>query len=349
MAEIRDLMIKVPSIRHLWLTFLAGHGLQDFPPAEVAGVDHVVGLYENDRLVGTGATAGNILKFIAVDASTPPGAYFNQIVSELQSRLAAAGQLHVMVSTKPQYEKSFHYVGFQTLVHTHWGVLMEAGTPTITQYLQGLSGATGTIGEHRSAIVMNANPFTKGHRYLVEQAAMQSDAVDIFVVSTDRSLFTTAERLHLVQTNTADLANVHVYLGGDYMVSYATFPAYFLASNDTIINYQTTIDARLFRDWVAKILHIQTRYVGEEPLSHTTAIYNQVLQKELPPQVQVKVIPRLKVGRTIVTATQVRSAIAQNKLSEIRSLLPAKTWKFIQIHQTELETRIKKGMTIRGN
>ncbi len=143
-----------------------------------------------------------------------------------------------------------------------------------------------------AGIVMNANPFTRGHRYLVEQAASENDLVYVFVVNTDASLFTTEERFQLVKDGTVDLDNVIVVNGGDYMVSYATFPAYFLASPDQAVTYQTTLDARIFRNVIAPALNITTRYVGSEPLSRTTSIYNDVLTRELPPAVEVKVIDR---------------------------------------------------------
>ena len=40
-----------------------------------------------------------------------------------------------------------------------------------------------------AAIVMNANPFTLGHQYLVEKAAAENDLVHLFMVSEDASLF----------------------------------------------------------------------------------------------------------------------------------------------------------------
>ena len=58
----------------------------------------------------------------------------------------------------------------------------------------------------------------------------KNDLVYVFVVNTDLSLFKTSERFELVKAGTADLKNVIVVDGGDYMVSYATFPAYFLES-----------------------------------------------------------------------------------------------------------------------
>ena len=39
------------------------------------------------------------------------------------------------------------------------------------------------------AVVMNCNPLTLGHRYLIEQALKQCDYLMIFVVQEDKSFF----------------------------------------------------------------------------------------------------------------------------------------------------------------
>ena len=54
-----------------------------------------------------------------------------------------------------------------------------------------------------AAIVMNANPFTLGHQYLVEKAAAENDLVHLFMVSEDASLFPYAVRKKLIQEGTA--------------------------------------------------------------------------------------------------------------------------------------------------
>ena len=73
---------------------------------------------------------------------------------------------------------------------------------------------------------MNANPFTKGHQYLVEQTK-ESPHVYVFVLSEDKSLFSKA-RFAMVQKGVAHLPNVTVLSTEDYLVSSATFPTYFL-------------------------------------------------------------------------------------------------------------------------
>lgn len=55
---------------------------------------------------------------------------------------------------------------------------------------------------------MNANPFTLGHRHLIELANQENDLVYVFVVAANASLFNTDERMKLVQAGTADLLNI---------------------------------------------------------------------------------------------------------------------------------------------
>ncbi|MDV3158388.1 MAG: hypothetical protein Q8753_01890 [Pigeon pea little leaf phytoplasma] len=53
-----------------------------------------------------------------------------------------------------------------------------------------------------SAIVMNANPFTKGHQYLVQTASNNSDFVYLIMVKEDISLFSGRQRgLNFVLSN----------------------------------------------------------------------------------------------------------------------------------------------------
>lgn len=46
--------------------------------------------------------------------------------------------------------------------------------------------------------MMNANPFTNGHRYLIQQAAAQCDWLHLFLVKEDSSRFPYEDRLDLV-------------------------------------------------------------------------------------------------------------------------------------------------------
>ncbi|MGO1970209.1 MAG: [citrate (pro-3S)-lyase] ligase [Levilactobacillus brevis] len=334
-----------------WQAFLESLGISNFQPNELAQIDHTLGIYNDQhQLVATGSVAGNVLKYVGVcNKESAQGSHFNTIISALMNLLAEREIFHVFVFTKNKYSASFQHVGFKELAHTDLGTVLETGDTDVADYVARIPQAVDQAQQRVAGIVMNANPFTLGHRYLVEQAAKENDRVYVFVVQDNVSLFTTDERRQLVQQGTRDLSNVTVVSGGQYMVSYVTFPAYFLPTPNEAIRYQTTIDARIFKNQIAPRLNIQTRYLGSEPFSRTTGIYNQVLQKELPPEIMVKVIDRKRVGQQVITATQVRQAIAADKLETVQSFLPATTLTFIQQHKRTLQSRIQEGMTINGN
>lgn len=83
-------------------------------------------------------------------------------------------------------------------------------------------------GQKIGSIVMNANPFTRGHQYLVRQAAAQCDWLHLFLVKEDNSRFPYEDRLQLVLSGTEDIGQFTVHPGSEYMISRATFPCYFI-------------------------------------------------------------------------------------------------------------------------
>ena len=49
------------------------------------------------------------------------------------------------------------------------------------------------------AVVMNCNPFTRGHEYLIREAAKKNKWLHIFILSEEQSFLTTRERYQLVK------------------------------------------------------------------------------------------------------------------------------------------------------
>ncbi|AEV94576.1 [citrate (pro-3S)-lyase] ligase [Pediococcus claussenii] len=349
--EIVTLNLKNSIVKRRWESFLTSTGEFNFSDKEVTVIDETIGIYDGNKLVATGSIAGNVLKYIAVcNKYTTQGAYFNLIVSELIARLFQKKITHYFVFTKEQYSASFQHVGFKELASSEMGAILEGGDRNIEEYVSSITRIPNQDQKKVAAIVMNANPFTNGHQQLVKVASEANDLVYVFVVSNDVSLFTSTERFELVKRGTDQFENVVVVPGKEYMVSYATFPAYFIPTPDTAIKYQTTLDARIFKNQIAPKLNIQKRYLGTEPLSHTTGIYNDTLKRELPPEIQVDEIDRFKDSDgTIITATQVRKAIAKNEITSIRGFVPETTYQFIENNLEELQSKIAKGMRINGN
>ena len=199
---------------------------------------------------------------------------------------------------------------------------------------------------------MNCNPFTLGHRYLIEQAAKQVERLFVMVVREDCSLFAYAERKAMVEQGVAHLKNVTVIDGSEYAISQATFPTYFLKRLDDAADTQMLLDLDLFRRHIAPALGTTVRFVGTEPTDRLTRRYNQLMHEVL---ADVREIVRLEKEGNAVSASRVRKAMEQGDMSTIRQLVPPTTLPYIIAHlatqalQAELDTTPKPGLVDKDN
>lgn len=204
----------------------------------------------------------------------------------------------------------------------------------------------------RGVVVMNCNPFTLGHRYLIEQAAKQVERLFVMVVREDCSLFAYAERKAMVEQGVAHLKNVTVIDGSEYAISQATFPTYFLKRLDDAADTQMLLDLDLFRRHIAPALGATVRFVGTEPTDRLTRRYNQLMHEVL---ADVRETARLEKKGNAVSASRVRKAMEQGDTSTIRQLVPPTTLPYIIAHlatqalQAELDTTPKPGLVDKDN
>lgn len=209
-----------------------------------------------------------------------------------------------------------------------------------------------TTPPRRGVVVMNCNPFTLGHRYLIEQAAKQVERLFVMVVREDCSLFAYAERKAMVEQGVAHLENVTVIDGSEYAISQATFPTYFLKRLDDAADTQMLLDLDLFRRHIAPALGATVRFVGTEPTDRLTRRYNQLMHEVL---ADVREIVRLEKEGNAVSASRVRKAMEQGDMSTIRQLVPPTTLPYIIAHlatqalQAELDTTPKPGLVDKDN
>lgn len=201
-------------------------------------------------------------------------------------------------------------------------------------------------------VVMNCNPFTLGHRYLIEQAAKQVERLYVMVVREDRSLFAYTERKAMVERGVADIENVSVIDGSDYAISRATFPTYFLKRLDDAADTQMLLDLDLFRRHIAPALGATVRFVGTEPTDQLTRRYNQLMHEALK---DVRETDRLAKDGNAVSASRVRKAMEEGDMNTIRQLVPPTTLPYIIAHlatqalQAELDTTPKPGLVDKDN
>lgn len=333
--EICSIQLDLASERRLAANFLAWQQLKLDPD-----VDHTLIIKSGGRLVGTGSLAGNVLKCIAVDPASQGEALTNKIVTELELEAYHRGIDHLFLFTKAHNRAVFQSLGFGLVNESAAAgiVLLEKPEGHVDEWLRSLSGSA--AGAPSTALVMNCNPFTLGHRYLVEQASQRAAAagqsVHLFVVSAEKSLFPERVRFELVRKGTEDFENVTVHHGGPYIISGATFPSYFLRDAEEVTAAHARLDLQIFGERIAPALDIRRRMVGEEPYCPVTAAYNREMQMILPQYgVEVEEIPRLSHAGAAVSASKVRELIREGQWQAIKELVPATTWEYLNSPQAD--------------
>lgn len=306
-----------------WQALLQSTGLQPDDRWE-----RTVLIWEDGELIAAGSRQGNLLKCIAVDETRQGEGLTATVLTQLRQDAFAAGERHLFLYTKPKNRYMFQSLFFYPIAETDDVLLMENKPNGIEEFLETLSPvpAEGKIG----AAVMNCNPFTKGHRYLIETAAGECDRLYVFVLSEDKSEFSFADRMEMVRLGTADLPNVTVLPTGPYLISSATFPTYFLKDRDSAEQVHCLLDIEIFCRYFVPKFGITHRYVGTEPLSAMTRQYNEALQTHLPAKdVELRQINRLEHQGAPISASLVRALLAQNDTTSLEALLPRTTLEYL--------------------
>lgn len=305
-------------------------------------LDHTIGLYDTEgRLVATGSCYKNTLRCLAVASERRGEGLLATVVSQLMRVQAERGNAQVFLYTKPENEALFADLGFSAIVRLQDVTFMENSPDGFAKWLQGVRASLPqTAADARiAAVVMHANPFTRGHRYLLERAAAENDLVVTFLLSEESGPIPFAVRKTLAEAGTADLQRIALVPSGPYIISHATFPSYFLKSEETVVRAHAELDAAVFLK-IAAALGITRRCVGEEPLSRVTATYNAVLERALPAGgVECRIVPRLQAGIDPISASAVRQAIQDGDLERVRAMLPESTYRYFASDEAKAVVR----------
>ena len=377
--ELIQLNPSIPRQRRRIEQFLGDNGLR------LDDVDYYAALVDEttDEIVAGGGLKGGVIKCVAVADGHKGEAVANQIVSHLIAHANADGHQCVKLFTKPQNQKMFESMSFRLLAEAPKAILMETGIGGIKRYCEELrvkseerrvksEESNGESEERRvkseesnselhhlnlstshpimppsGIIIMNCNPFTLGHRYLIEQAAQQVETLYILVVREDCSMFGYDERKAMIVRGVAHINNVVVCDGSEYSISATTFPTYFLKSLSDASDTQMTLDIDLYRRHIAPALGATVRFVGTEPDDPLTRRYNELMKSMLP---DVREVARLQQSGVVVSASRVRKAIVENHLALAARLVPPTTVPYIVAHlatralKAELNTTPKPGL-----
>lgn len=296
-------------------------------------LEYTCAMVDDDfNVIATGSYFSTTLRCLAVNCHFKGQGLLNKIVTHLVNKLFDIGRTHLFIFTKAENEIMFKDLSFHTIAKVKNDyVFMENKKTGFEEYLSELKEQSPLLGEDKvqSAIVMNANPFTLGHLYLVEQASKSSDLVHLFVLSEDVSIFPYDIRWKLIEDGVRHLNNVVIHPTNSYLISSATFPSYFQKDSIEVIKSQAALDLLLFKK-IATTLNITHRFVGEEPYSVVTNEYNKVMLELLNNEVfQLTIVPRLIKADTTVSASTVRQAIHDEDWSLVQSLVPDSTYHFL--------------------
>lgn len=291
-------------------------------------LDYICAMLDEDyQVIATGSCFGNTLRCFAVSSEHQGEGLLNQVISHLIDVQCRRGNFHLFLYTKIASAKFFGDLGFYEIARVDQTlVFMENRRNGFENYLRKLEQ---TRSDRRSAaLVMNANPFTLGHQYLVEKAAAECELLHLFVVSEDASLVPFSVRKRLVMEGTAHLNNIVYHDSGPYVISSATFPSYFLKDEASVITGHARLDLAIFIR-IAEALNLSARYVGEEPASLVTGLYNQIMEEDLPKAgIECRIVPRKECAGTAISASTVRTAIQNGDLAALKQLVPASTYAF---------------------
>ena len=297
-------------------------------------IEYTYVLVEKEDVVATGSLEKNVIKCVAVDEKYQGMGITNKIISHLICEAHDRGHNHLFIYTKPQNLDIFLDLGFFKITEVpNKVVLLENKRNGIDDFIKGIVKLQAPRGI-ASSVVVNCNPFTLGHQYLIEKAAKESDLLHVFVVSEDRSDFPPDVRLELVKEGTKHLKNIRIHETSNYLVSSATFPSYFLKREDEVIETHASLDIQIFATYFAPALGISRRYVGEEPLCPLTKRYNTTMKQILPNySVEVIEVPRMEAGQQAISASRVRQLLREDKLEGVKDLVPETTYAFLMTNE----------------
>ena len=299
-------------------------------------LDYSIGLFDEDyNMVATGSCFKNTLRCMAVDSGHQGEGLLNRVVTHLMDHQMEEGNHELFLYTKCNSAKFFHDLGFYEIARVEGKVVfMENRRTGFPGYLEELA-KTRAEGEKIAAVVMNANPFTLGHQYLLDTVSAENDIVHVFVVSEDVSLVPFSVRYDLVQKGSAHLKNLIYHPTGSYIISNATFPSYFLKDADVVIESHARLDIQVFKK-IAAALNINRRYVGEEPFSQVTGIYKRIMKEELEADgVECRIIPRKELGNVPISASHVRQAIRESRFEDLKQMVPDATYRYFTSPEAE--------------
>lgn len=298
-----------------------------------SNIDFTIIIRDNEtgEIISTASKFKNIIKCFAIEKRLQGEGITNQLVTTLLNKSFDEGFLHNFIFTKPSNIDIFKGVGFKLISKTDKVALLEIGTPNIEKKLSEISKEFNHQDSKNGIIIMNCNPFTLGHLYLIKESAKKVDNLLVLIVEEDSSIFPFRDRIELVKKGTSDIDNVTVLGSSEYIISSKTFPNYFLKKDDDSNTEYMKLDCTITAEWFCKFFNISTRFVGDEPLCPITKKYNDTMKEIFPKyNINIDIIPRINNDISIISASKVRDLISKNDFTNLYLYLPKVTLEYLE-------------------
>lgn len=286
---------------------------------------------DEGQIIATGSADGNILKYFFSKDEYQGQGLMGIIYNSLLNHLLENNYNSFFVFTTPCNKNIFLSLGLKEVHSTARVSLFEGGFYNYEKWMTSVKNNVMTKQGIRGTIVVNCNPMTLGHKYLIDKALEKVDELLVFVVEEDSSIFPFKDRFNIVKSELADYKNVTVIKGGPYIISRGTFPTYFIKKKDEMLDIYTELDGSIFAKKIAQDLEIDKRFFGEEPIDLVTLNYNNTLKRILEDSsINVEIIKRKQLDNTIISASYIRALLKKNKIQEAYKFLPNATIEYLQ-------------------
>lgn len=279
-------------------------------------------------IIATVSVKKNLIKFFYINEAYQGEGLAIELINSALEDIISKGYRTYFVFTKAKNENIFTSLSMDVIEKTEDVVLLEGGFFKYADWIQNIKKDLDK--DEYSAIVMNANPLTLGHEYLVDKALEEARDLIIFVLEEDASYFSAKDRYEIVKNHYHNNDRVHVYKSGPYIISRATFPTYFLKKDTDKLKVYTELDAKIFAKHIAKDLNIKKRYFGTEPIDKVTEKYNKMMKKILFEYgVESEFIERKKINDEYISASKLREGL-ETDFESIKKYLSQDVYEYLK-------------------
>ena len=302
-------------------------------------IEHTMIIEDGGKIIATASCHGNVLKCVAVSQEYQGHNLMGQLMTHMIGYFFDKWTTHYFGFTKIKNKAIFCNLGFYPVAETEDIILLENKKNGLKKYILKLQKETEKAktekqenqrGEGIGAIIANCNPFTLGHRYLIEEASKRCKWLHLFILSMEQEFITSDERFRLVQKGTEDIKNVILHRTSDYLISPAVFPTYFIKDKANAYEMNCMLDLKIFTESIAPALGITKRFVGTEPNCEVTNAYNICMKKELPlHHITLEEIRRREEENKPISASYVRACFQENEIYKVKNMVPDSTYAFL--------------------